>query len=414
MTSARDWRQEAVRVVAAIAGLLAVALLAIVVRSAGAHDLEQPDRVLVATTGDNSERVATLDIGTTPGANKEVVMSLTPDKLPRLKRGDRLNVSSELMVTTDCLAEGPGCSRDPVTSEVGSPYDDYDPIVESQLTLAPSGDAVDGLPISDLKRRTCLQQRPNREHHCVLVFRDGALDVPDEAPPALPCPRDGCYVNLVVSVHHPDAQSGQKLIIGEDEPDGTIVQDKGRINAVRLRPIVRGPEPVGEVRTFLQDEPMVGELVVGTSQQRQRTVVFSQQLSALKKDEQLSVDAEMETDISHLGYNARISSQLILASSRGATRTGALVERVAELGGHLTEMNGFNCTQATTPCLTEKVGVGRLIADAVNESGSRVPLFVNLVAVNNVIGGGVAQPGDEIKITGGSLEVVRYPATRRG
>jgi hypothetical protein len=387
---------------AALAGGLAAAFLITIAASAGAHSFDQPDRVLVATSGSHSELVSTVDIGTAAGQGGTVVMSLPLDGFG-LASGDRLKASSEAEVTTDCQIEAPRC--------VGEPYT-YDPTVDSQLILAADPSATGGegtTPVSSLASRTC----NHIQHHCVLVFGDSAIDIDSAAPPA--CTLAGsCRLNLVVSAYDGAAKPGDKLIVGEDEPDGTTVGDKGRVNGIRLRPVVPGPEPAGTVTTSSTTSPAAKSVPIRSSLADSKTVVLSQRLEKLRKDEQLAASANMTTGMSHLP-NDRIlvNSRLILASRPDQTNPSDLVKRVAEHNGELAEANGFNCTHPDTPCLTEKVGVAHLLADARNLSGSQVPLYVNLV-VGSTGAGGRVRSGDKLKVLGGTLDVVRYPAGRYG
>jgi hypothetical protein len=216
-------------------------------------------------------------------------------------------------------------------------------------------------------------------------------------------------VNLVLSAYNAAAHAGDVLIVGEDEPDccGIVLGDKGRVNAVRLRPDA-GLDPTEPVTTSSTDRPRVSRVPVEEQLPDSRTAVFSLRLDGLRKDEQLAVSADMTTDISRLTYaRVLVHSRLILAGRRDATGPGTVVRRVADLNGEITEANGFNCIKAdNAPCLTEKVGVGHLIEDA-RQSGSQVPLYVNLV-VGSTAAGGQVQAGDTVKVTGGTLEVVRY------
>jgi hypothetical protein len=392
------------RVVAGTAGAIAVAALAVTAGLAGAGTYRQPDRVLVATTGDHSELVSTLDIQTQPGIAPQVVMSLPSRRLGALQVGDRLKTSAELEVTTDCLDPEPRC--------VGNPYD-YNPLINAQLILAPNRSATGGAgttPISSLQRRTCRQQLPDRQHHCTLAFMWPFIDLLGPSPPCVPGP---CFVNLVADAYSRLAQPGDKLIVGEDEPDGTTVQDKGRVNAVRLRPNVAGPKPTDRVTTSVDATPVVNQLVVGSQEDRNQTVVLSQELPDLKRGDQLAVSARMDTDVSKLPYNALVHSRLILTSRPDATTVTHLAKQVTSLDGELSEANGFNCTHATTPCRTQKVGVGSLIADAVHQSGEPAPMYVNLV-VGTMAKRAQANPGDTVDVLRGSLAMTRYPASRRG
>jgi hypothetical protein len=386
----------------AIAAALVVAFL-VSAASVGAQGFKQPEQALVATSGSDSELVTTVNIGTAPGQGAAVVMSLPLDPFA-LSAGDRFVGSSEAEVTTDCQVEAPRC--------VGNAYT-YNPTVTSQLILAPDPAVAGGAgttPISRRSSRVCTHVR----HHCVLVFPRAALDIAADAPPA--CMVAGaCHLNLVVSASNPAAKPGDLMIIGEDEPDGTTIQDKGRVNGVRLRPDASGPEPDDEVTRFVSDDPAVTNVPVRNKLAEGKEVVFSQRLDDLRRDEQLTVSARLSTDMAHLRQNDRIlvNSTLILAKRPESTGQGNLVKRVVEEKGEIAEANGFNCTPQTTPCLTRKVGVARMLKRAKKRSGERVPLYVNLV-VGSTAAGGQVPPGATLEVEGGALRVVRYPASRNG
>jgi len=380
---------------------VALALSASVATSAGAHSFDQPDRVLVSTSGNGSELVKSVSIGTAPGA-ETVVMSLPPKGQP-FQSGDGLSSGSELEVTTDCSPPGGDQC-------VGTPYS-YDPSVDSRLILTsgddPTGSSGTAVELAGETGRRCTHE----QHHCVLVFSYPSS--PFAVPSALPCAlaADGCRLNLLLDAYSPDAQPGNVLIVGENEPGccGITAQDKGRVNAVRLRPVVPGKEPAGQVKTYSTSTPLVNAVPVRDTVSDSRTVVFSQRLGTLSRNEQLAVSANMSTDMASLPFNrALIQSRLILADSRGATAPSADVKAVEELKGELSEANGFNCTQDTNPCETRKVGVAHLI------HSSDSSLYVNLVVSATPAKSGIAQPGQTVSVTGGALKVVRYPASRYG
>lgn len=348
------------------------------------------DVVRVATSGSYSERIKKLPITRHAGKEKRVVMSLGPKRLPRLRRGDRLKLSSEVQVTLNC--------NEPMKRCIGPPYH-YDPEVAVRLLLARSADSVRGLRVSATKRAECRQRHP-REHHCVLVFTDAGLRVRN--PGRIPCPPDRCFVNLVIDASNRHAGKKDVLIVGGNKPDGSIPQDRGRINAVLLHP-GNGDYPKPH-RTRSRVTP---ELPLDL----RRHVVYSQRLRDLEAGQQLAVEAEAVTDRSGLPYSVRTSSELILAERRNATEPGPLARRLGG-GGEISEANGFNCTADRDTCTTRKVGVLR-----VSRSAPR-PLFVNLVMV---VGPKrlEADPGDRYDVLRrGGLAVTRYakpkPRHRRG
>ena len=90
------------------------------------------------------------------------------------------------------------------------------------------------LQLGHYERETCTQHKPDREHHCVLVFtRLRASTSP--IPARLPCELDACHLNLVADAHQERARHGDLIMVGGQRPDGHIPQDRGRINVVRYR-----------------------------------------------------------------------------------------------------------------------------------------------------------------------------------
>jgi hypothetical protein len=204
------------------------------------------------------------------------------------------------------------------------------------------------------------------------VFKHPSLGVSDAG--ALPCRPDACYVNFVVDAHSRSARSGDRLIIGANKPNGHILQDKGRINAVRLRP--GGQPPPSVLKTGKRRHTKV-------PLDQTPTVVLSRRLGGLKKGTQLAVLARMRADVAGLPYSARVTTHLILARNPHATTTSKRIAKLASLHGEIAETNGSNCTQLQTPCPYTKVGVLRMLRDARSRSGHPIPLFVNLYVVSN-------------------------------
>jgi hypothetical protein len=139
-----------------------------------------------------------------------------------------------------------------------------------------------------------------------------------------------------------------------------------------------------------------------------RAVVYSQQLDGLRDGEQLAARAGVTTGIRRLRHNAKISSRLILADSPVDVRPGPTSANVGTEQGEITEGNGFNCTQRTSPCVTTKAGVLEI------ENHAPAPLYVNLVLAISRVGG--RAPGDNLVTIQevGGLEVIRYPAEHKG
>jgi hypothetical protein len=379
----------------ALAGLAASTLLATI---AGGSSAAEPGArsVRVATTGNGSELVKTLPITRHKGEEKRVVMSLRPGTLPTLEKGDHLRLTSEMQITVNCAFQSPRC--------VGPIYG-YNPKIRTRLIMAPDAETTSGpqaLPVSGYQRDTCTEHKPDREHHCVLVFTQAGLVV--RRTDQLPCPLDACYVNLVADVHNRNAGPGDVVLVGGNRPDGTIPQDRSRINAIRYRGATAPDFP--SVATH-------NRLISAIPPDFKRRVVYSKRLNGLRAGEQLAVSASMRTDITHVPYAVRTSSRLILADSPKATKQGSFVKGIADSNGEISENNGFNCTQDKGTCLTQKVGVLEMRKDAVNGRGNSVPLYVNMVTVfgPKVVD---ARPGDRILLRRGGIRVTRFPPDLNG
>jgi hypothetical protein len=371
--------------VAPLIALAVVVLAGSLSASAGAGPAgKRAGTVRVATSGSYSERIERLPITRSRGSARRVAMSLSPHGLPRLLRGDRLQLSSEIQFTLNCPERIPRCN--------GPPYR-YDPEVAVRLVLARSPHSVRGRAVSATKRITCQQRRP-REHHCVAVIADAGLRIPGGP---LPCPLEHCFVNLVVDAHSSNARRGDVLIVGGNKPDGSIPQDRGRINAIVFHP-ARADYP--------KPRRTRGRVEAHLPLDLKRHVVYSQRLRHLEAGEQLAVDAEAVTERAGLPYSVRTSSQLILAEGRRDVRPGPLARRLGG-GGEIGEANGFNCTRDRETCTTRKVGVLRLTRSP-RKHGRPRPMFVNLVMI---VGPKrfKAGPGDRYDVLRrGGLSVTHY------
>jgi hypothetical protein len=356
-----------------------------------------PPLVRVATTGNDSELVKTLPITRRAGAEPRVVMSMGPNALPDLAAGDLLDLSAEFQVTDNCNYSSRRC--------VGPVYH-YDPKVTARLVIAASAAATGGpgtLAVGRAERETCTQHKPDREHHCVLVFTGDRLDLSN--PAQLPCALDQCFANLVADAHQRRARHGDLIMVGGQRPDGHIPQDRGRINAVRYR-----DSRPADFTTLTTGHRLRTRLRPNF----QRRVVYSRRLDGLRDGEQLEVGAAITLDISRLPYALRDSTRLILADSPNATRQSAFVKAHALGQGEIAENNGSNCTHDERLCTSRKVGVLEMRRDAVNGAGEPVPLYVNLVTV---VGpkAAKAKPGDRVVVRRrGGLEVTRFPPRVNG
>jgi hypothetical protein len=331
---------------------LGAAVAAVLVAAAPAR--ADGPRAEAASTGPHSELRKTVPITREPGASPRIVLAMGPGKLSGLDRGDRLRLSSEVQVTVDCDQPQPRCA--------GRPYD-FDPKVSVSLELAPRKSAGARSAVVARATLTCRQRLPNRQHHCPVVF-DRTVRVGDD----FPCPLDHCFANLVVSAHSPQASGGERMIIGANKPSGRIVQNKSRLNAITLEPGVRGHRlQTGKLRRrSLRLRP-------------QRKVILSQRVDGLQRGDVLAVGAAIRSAVRHLGYNALVGGQLIVARGPRANAPSRLVRRSVWQEGLVSPLNGTNCTPVQSPCATRKAGVVKVRRDVRGGSGGPAPLFINLV-----------------------------------
>jgi hypothetical protein len=370
-------------------------LLACLAAAPGAHAQgAAASKVEVATTGNRSELVDTIPVTKKPQVSPRVIMSLTPDVLGSLQNGDQLEVGAEAEITTDCLFESSEC--------VGEPYK-FNPKIGARIVVSTSATSATGFEIVPRQEVNCRQKTPNRQHHCVFTLRPPPLQV-DLA--TLGCPANGCFINLVMdSWHKRGSPKRNVILIGANNRNGKIKQDKGRLNAIRTRNPLTSPPP-DPLGTFTVGtvEPTTNAIPLNPAGEQ---VIYSVELGNLTDGEQLYARGGLTTDVTLLNHNANVSTRIILADTPSGTDPGTLAGQVADLKGEITENNGFNCTKKQTPCPSNKVGVLAI------KKNATAPLYANLVL--NVSGFGHAAPGTFLPIPAqGGLEVTRYPAIANG
>ncbi len=347
--------------------------------------------VRVATTGNHSEVIDRVPIGTAPDQERRVIMSMGPETLPDFAEGDLLRLSSESQVTLNCNEKSPRC--------VGPIYT-YDPLVSVRLVMTSAPDLTYGIQIGPTMTASCQNHRP-REHHCVETISGADLVVPNSE--ELPCPINACYINLVLDASNPEADRDDLLLIGGNRPSGAIPQDRGRINAIVFHPAAADSvQPTTTRRRSLKELPLDFD----------RHVVYSQKLTNLTAGEQLAVSATAITDRTGLPYSVRTSSQLILARSPREVEPGRFAQTLGGRG-EIDESNGFNCTRDRDRCTTRKLGVLRIRRDA-QIGGRPAPVYVNLVMI---VGPKrfEAEDGDRYDVLRhGGLSVTRYPQPTTG
>jgi hypothetical protein len=353
--------------------------LALLAAPAAAH---APAPAAASTTGKGGELRKTVPITRKQGAEPRVVLSLGPGKLGGLQRGGRLELSSEVQLTVDCDRRSRRCA--------GRPYR-YDPKLTVTLELGSRRATDKGSKVIARRTLTCRQRLPNRQHHCPVVF-DKAIAVGKH----FPCRLDRCFANVVVSASSPRARRDDRIIIGANKPSGRIVQNKSRLNAVVLRRDARGHRVATHHlrRHSLRLRP-------------QRKVLLSQKLEGLRRGDVLSASAGLRSDVRHLGYNALVGAELVIARGPSATDPSRLVRQSVSQEGLISPLNGTNCTPVNSPCLTRKVGVAKIRRALQGGSGEPLPLFVNLV-IRTKQKRVRRQHGARLRLRGGRLAVERY------
>lgn len=339
----------------------------------------------------------TLPITENRGAQPYVVLSKRVSAAGGLRRGDVLKATAELQLTTTCVVKDSRC--------IGTPYR-FSPRMQAQVVLASSPTATGGSsanPISNVEQKTCNQQRPNRNHHCVLVFKDAEQAVRNAG--NLPCPPDACFLNVVASASHPNARSGNVVIVGADRPDGSIDGDKARVDGLLLRGDVPRPRVLAGGAKMRDTVPIEPEANAG------RRVVRSLRIDDLRKGDALRIAARQTMDISSTGYNVFIGTRLIVASDPGDTQTRGFASNVVSNGGEVSEQNGFNCTRGQSvyedPCTSEKAATVSIRKKMPLRNGEPKPVFVNVVVAGapKLV---QADPRDRMKVEGGVIRVERY------
>jgi len=365
------------RVAGTLVGLAALASMQAWAAQGGDVDVD------ASSTGDHSELIKTVPITRNPGPFR-TALALPAGKIPDLRASDRLRVSSELVVTTDCVFSSPRCA--------GRPYK-FDPVVQTQLVLRGSGDEI----VLARDRRRCLQRPGNREHHCQIVF-DG-IDI-SATPGRINCVTDECTLEVRTRSYNGRAQGGEALVIGGNKPSGRIVQDKARLNVIRFRGGAENlakTEKGGPVRTSVPLD-------------LNKRVVYSVRLDRLNAGDVVEATVDARGHVGHLPFPALIGSQLVLAEGPREEHGRLFAKRVANLNGEFTENSGTNCTQAKTPCPVHRTGVLTIRRDVRRQSGQPRPLWVNLV-IRSTAKRAEGSRGDAVRIENGDgLRVRRYPA----
>jgi hypothetical protein len=290
---------------------------------------------------------------------------------------------------------------------VGTNYA-INPTVTARIVLSPSPKADAGfLPLSPSRSVLCKQQRPNRNHHCTIAIPNTETPITDLS--ALPCPPDACYVDLIIGAANPRARRGNVVVLGADRPDGSVTQDKGRLNVVQAHADV--PEP-----TVTSSEALVNtELPLTVNDSEKRRVVYSVPIPAPQKNDVLAFDARYLTGISSLRFNTFVSSRVITAASPTDTKPLKFAKNAIPLKGQATESNGFNCTLGPSgyanPCTNVKAGAVRFVRDVVDpDTGAPATVYLNVLAGAKPLLAEKVRDSDRVSLGAlpGGLTVARY------
>ena len=143
--------------------------------------------------------------------------------------------SSRSRSATGCGPAPRSRSRPPASSPAraasGARYE-INPTITARIVLSPSPKAGSRVPAAVREPQRALQAAASEPqpplHDRDPEHRDAISDLS-----ALPCPPDACYVNLIVGAQHKKAKEGDVVVLGGDQPDGSVEQDKGRLNVIQ-------------------------------------------------------------------------------------------------------------------------------------------------------------------------------------
>jgi hypothetical protein len=88
-----------------------------------------------------------------------------------------------------------------------------------------------------------------------------------------------------VGAHHKNAKRGDVVVLGADQPDGSVEQDKGRLNLVQSHPDVPGPAVAAS------DQLLNDSLPLTIDDSEKRRVVYSVPVPAPIEGEVLAFDS---------------------------------------------------------------------------------------------------------------------------
>ena len=344
----------------------------------------------------DAEVTKTVAIEKKRGQRLDSVVALESNDLGPINAGQTIRGQGEVEVSVTCTEPMPQC--------VGKIYK-YSPHVEVQFVLAKSPHSTGGQRLGKPVDRTCSQDYPDRNHHCVLV-----LDRTDVAKKSC----RNCSLNMVMTAWHHDAKKKEVLVIGGDSDHG-IEQGRASISAA----VFQG-DTESATRTYRSTEILnkKAPLVSGGSNSPE-TALGSVRIDDLKQGEALIVTATARADIRGLDYNVLTQGEVVISEKgpNSGDNSGTPVLAVSKHGKVATQ-NGYNCTQGASdyrnPCLIYKVGSAYMSKSAVtkpnNDKGASVPLYVNLIGSFSAQYGKPYKSGDKVKIRSVDIRVERISA----
>lgn len=321
---------------------------------------DEGGRLQSVVTGRRAELRPTVPIARRAGEKTKSVLSV---KLPDLERGERIRFNGEVTITLTCV--------DQISRCIGRSYG-FDPHLRARIVLADEArQAGRGtVPISKAVSLTCQQTRPNRNHHCPLTIDGGSFSVKELRD--LPCRPTSCRLNMVLDAWDNRARRNEFVVVGADQPDGSVEGGKARLSAAVSK---------GRVEVAKRSTKREVHSVVPASFEGGKTVVYSQRLDNVRAGDVLLLRADQYTAIEGLPYF--VSNQIVIASRRNASRPSRLTRRAVSRSGLATETTGFNCTLGPSafrsPCHSVKAGMATVESVPKSGRGRPKPLFVNLV-----------------------------------
>lgn len=348
-------------------------------------------KVRLGSTANNPETTDRVPIARAaePDKPRTVVLALgaatdTELPMPDLAPGDRLRVFAEVELTTDApTASHPGL--------IGNAYS-YAPRLEARLLLAKDKERTEpaegkAIGLGDLWRGDCSHER----HHQLVRFDDIRFDVPERGLPW----QGPSWILLTVAAAHPDADKNDVILVGENEKEPVVDQDVSGIRVVRYRPGPGRDDDHERHDTLRRDTVPVA---------KKQVVVLSKKLDRAAQGDQFLVRARLVANSKPLGYAARFSTRMFVASDPDDTEPKGHAQDVTSWKGHLSKENGSNCLPGDGPRAAEKFGVFRMAKDP----GTK-PLFINLVACSSAPFREPSVNNDNLPLEGGFLDIVRYP-----